>query len=67
MNHSKAFWAVRNEYADQMRHLWGHGYTGDGLWGRGAIVGPWSMKSPVYSERTAWKLVPPKPNALTPA
>lgn len=39
MNHSKAFWAVRNNYADQMRLLWGRGYTGEGLWGRGALLG----------------------------
>ncbi|XDG06818.1 hypothetical protein ABKA04_006433 [Annulohypoxylon sp. FPYF3050] len=35
MNHSKAFWAVRNNYADQMRGLWSRGYTGEGLWGKG--------------------------------
>ncbi|KAG9250006.1 WLM domain-containing protein [Emericellopsis atlantica] len=35
MNHSKAFWAVRNGYATQMRGLWAKGYTGDGIWGRG--------------------------------
>ncbi len=38
MNHSKAFWAVRNQYADQMRGLWSRGYTGDGLWGRGTLL-----------------------------
>ncbi|RYO88219.1 hypothetical protein DL762_003824 [Monosporascus cannonballus] len=38
MNHSKAFWAVRNQYADQMRTLWTRGYTGEGLWGRGALL-----------------------------
>ncbi|KAH9909044.1 WLM domain-containing protein [Xylariomycetidae sp. FL2044] len=38
MNHSKAFWAVRNQYADQMRSLWTGGYTGEGLWGRGALL-----------------------------
>lgn len=38
MNHSRAFWKVRNLYADQMRALWGRGYTGDGLWGRGALL-----------------------------
>ncbi|PSR92251.1 WLM domain-domain-containing protein [Coniella lustricola] len=36
MNHSRAFWAVRNLYADQMRTLWGRGYLGEGIWGRGA-------------------------------
>ncbi|KAK5990926.1 DNA-dependent metalloprotease WSS1-like protein [Cladobotryum mycophilum] len=39
MNHSKAFWAVRNQYASQMQGLWSKGYTGDGLWGRGATLG----------------------------
>jgi len=39
MNHSKAFWAVRNQYAEQMRGLWTRGYTGEGLWGRGAQLG----------------------------
>lgn len=38
MNHSRAFWKVRNLYADQMRVLWSRGYSGDGLWGRGALL-----------------------------
>jgi hypothetical protein len=38
MNHSKAFWAVRNKYADQMRGLWSRKYTGEGLWGRGTLL-----------------------------
>lgn len=38
MNHSKAFWAVRNQYAEQMRVLWSRTYTGEGLWGRGALL-----------------------------
>lgn len=38
MNHSRAFWAVRNQYAEQMRALWERGYTGEGLWGRGALL-----------------------------
>ncbi len=38
MNHSKAFWAVRNQYAEQMRILWTRSYTGEGLWGRGALL-----------------------------
>jgi DNA-dependent metalloprotease WSS1 len=45
MNHSKAFWAVRNQYADQMRHLWSQGYTGEGLWGRGALLGTGDWES----------------------
>lgn len=39
MNHSRAFWAVRNTYAEQMRLLWTRSYTGEGLWGRGALLG----------------------------
>ncbi|KOS20805.1 DNA damage response protein [Escovopsis weberi] len=39
MNHSRAFWAVRNGYAAQMQALWARGYTGEGLWGRGATLG----------------------------
>lgn len=38
MNHSRAFWAVRNSYAEQMRALWARGFTGEGLWGRGALL-----------------------------
>ena len=38
MNHSRAFWAVRNQYASQMRDLLAAGYLGDGIWGRGAPV-----------------------------
>lgn len=39
MNHSRAFWAVRNQYAEQMYELWNAGYLGDGIWGRGANLG----------------------------
>ncbi|KAH3947755.1 hypothetical protein HBI70_077770 [Parastagonospora nodorum] len=35
MNHSKAFWKVRDEYAVDLRGLWAKGYTGEGMWGRG--------------------------------
>ncbi|EGO52334.1 hypothetical protein NEUTE1DRAFT_90505 [Neurospora tetrasperma FGSC 2508] len=47
MNHSRAFWAVRNNYADEMRLLWGRGYTGEGLWGRGALLstGEWERNT----------------------
>ena len=38
MNHSRAFWAVRNQYAEQMRVLWTRKFTGEGLWGRGALL-----------------------------
>jgi hypothetical protein len=39
MNHSRAFWAVRNQYAAQMQGLWAKSYTGDGIWGRGINLG----------------------------
>ncbi|MCJ1251593.1 hypothetical protein MMC30_008828 [Trapelia coarctata] len=39
MNHSGAFWKVRNAYAEEMRGLWARGYTGEGVWGRGVRVG----------------------------
>ncbi|KAJ4990710.1 DNA-dependent metalloprotease WSS1-like protein [Stagonosporopsis vannaccii] len=35
MNHSKAFWTVRDAYAVDLRALWAKGYTGEGMWGRG--------------------------------
>jgi hypothetical protein len=35
MNHSKAFWKVRNAYTVELRALWAKGYTGEGMWGRG--------------------------------
>ncbi|KAI9642264.1 hypothetical protein NHQ30_009066 [Ciborinia camelliae] len=38
MNHSGAFWKVRNEYSAEMRGLWERGYTGDGLWGQGVLL-----------------------------
>ena len=38
MNHSRAFWDVRNKYAEQMEQLWQRRYTGEGLWGRGALL-----------------------------
>ncbi|CZR50599.1 uncharacterized protein PAC_00473 [Phialocephala subalpina] len=38
MNHSKAFWVVRNEFSNEMKELWNKGYTGDGLWGRGILL-----------------------------
>jgi hypothetical protein len=43
MNHSRAFWAVRNAFAEEMRALWGRGYVGEGMWGRGALLatGEW--------------------------
>ena len=38
MNHSKHFWAVRNEFAAEMKGLWDKEYTGEGLWGRGVLL-----------------------------
>lgn len=38
MNHSGAFWKIRNLYAGDLRELWAKGYTGDGFWGRGKTV-----------------------------
>ena len=35
MNHSRYFWQVRNQYADQMKGLWAKKYEGEGVWGRG--------------------------------
>ncbi|KAG9202232.1 hypothetical protein G6514_004670 [Epicoccum nigrum] len=35
MNHSKAFWKVRDAYTVELRALWAKGYTGEGMWGRG--------------------------------
>ncbi|KAL7904361.1 WLM domain-containing protein [Trichoderma velutinum] len=52
MNHSRAFWAVRNQYAAQMQTLWAEGYKGDGLWGRGATLGTgeWEKNSVLADE-----------------
>ncbi|KAI6250036.1 DNA-dependent metalloprotease [Erysiphe necator] len=38
MNHSKAFWTLRNEFAAEMKALWDKGYTGEGLWGKGILL-----------------------------
>lgn len=38
MNHSRAFWKVRDQYAGELRELWAKRYTGEGLWGRGQTV-----------------------------
>ncbi|PSN62737.1 WLM-domain-containing protein [Corynespora cassiicola Philippines] len=35
MNHSKAFWKVRDAYAADLRGLWARHYSGEGMWGRG--------------------------------
>jgi hypothetical protein len=38
MNHSKAFWSVRDAYAGELRGLWDRNYSGEGFWGRGQTV-----------------------------
>jgi len=38
MNHSGAFWGVRDGFVGELRGLWDRGYTGDGFWGRGRAV-----------------------------
>jgi len=38
MNHSGFFWKVRDEYALMLRELWGKGYSGEGVWGRGQTL-----------------------------
>lgn len=35
MNHSAAFWKVRDAYAQDLRALWAKGYKGEGMWGCG--------------------------------
>lgn len=52
MNHSRAFWSVRNGYAAEMQILWSKSYTGDGLWGRGASLrtGAWENNTVLASE-----------------
>lgn len=39
MNHSRAFWGVREGYMDEVRGLWSVGFTGEGFWGGGFVVG----------------------------
>jgi hypothetical protein len=34
MNHSKAFWKVRNDYSAELEELWQKGYNGEGMWSR---------------------------------
>jgi len=38
MNHSGAFWKVRNAYAGELKTLWARGYTGEGMWSRGITL-----------------------------
>ncbi|KAK9447939.1 WLM domain-containing protein, partial [Limtongia smithiae] len=39
MNHSKAFWGVRNGFMIELRELQDRGYTGEGLYSRGRHLG----------------------------
>lgn len=50
MNHSRAFWKVRNLYAEQMRTLWRNAYTGEGMWGRGALLGTGEFENNTVTE-----------------
>lgn len=50
MNHSRAFWKVRNLYAEQMRTLWSRRYTGEGMWGRGALLGSGEFENNTMAE-----------------
>ncbi len=52
MNHSRAFWAVRDTYAAHMRRLWTAKYTGEGMWGRGARLGS-DAAPPLYEVNMA--------------
>lgn len=45
MNHSKAFWTVRDAYAIDLRALWAKRYTGEGLWGRGRGLATGSIQT----------------------
>lgn len=38
MNHSSAFWKVRDTYAGELKTLWARGYTGEGMWSRGITL-----------------------------
>ena len=35
MNHGREFWKLKNKYSEELKELWGKGYEGEGLWGRG--------------------------------
>ncbi|KAF2838542.1 WLM-domain-containing protein [Patellaria atrata CBS 101060] len=38
MNHSGAFWKIRDAYAAELRELWERRYIGEGMWGRGTSL-----------------------------
>ncbi|PHH53363.1 DNA-dependent metalloprotease WSS1 -like protein [Ceratocystis fimbriata CBS 114723] len=46
MNHSRAFWTVRNHYAAHMERLWATGYTGEGIWGVGRALASGTTERP---------------------
>ncbi|KAL8693066.1 MAG: hypothetical protein Q9218_002030 [Villophora microphyllina] len=50
MNHGRDFWKVRNQFAGELRELWGKGYTGDGFWGRGK-----TLLSEQYEHQGSWE------------
>ncbi|KAL8850758.1 MAG: hypothetical protein Q9221_004326 [Calogaya cf. arnoldii] len=50
MNHGREFWKVRNQFAGELRELWGKGYTGDGFWGRGK-----TLLSERYEHQGSWE------------
>lgn len=38
MNHSKAFWKVKEQYSEELKLLWSKSYTGEGMWSRGVTL-----------------------------
>lgn len=50
MNHSKAFWTVRNKYAAEMKVLWKENYTGEGLWGSGRLLEDGNSQTEVFGK-----------------
>ncbi|KAM3563580.1 hypothetical protein ARSEF4850_002250 [Beauveria asiatica] len=50
MHHARAFWAVRDTYAAAMTALWEKGYTGEGIWGRGATLDTGAWERDVVGE-----------------
>lgn len=38
MNHSGAFWKIRNQYVRELKGLWAKDYTGEGFWSRGQTL-----------------------------
>lgn len=38
MNHSGAFWKVKNQYSIELKALWAKRYTGEGMWSRGRTL-----------------------------